>query len=219
MCRLFLAVLVALFSTTFTVHAWTASSAASSFGGKSLVPGANIKSHSSSIVVLQNGSTTVMKKGKANVQPEMRGQYKRQKEMAEMQSQMMAASKPGEDGLPVFNLFVRTKTQKIWYPCGSFKGDERSAALSKSWSEGGILSGISKKQLDGGIAGSLYSDLTKLKGTVVRAYPQLRKAQNDMEFGYKLKFDGLPEEKGKEVFPVEPTENKGPLDGLKNIFS
>ena len=74
MCRLFLAVLVALFSTTFTVHAWTASSAASSFGGKSLVTGANIKSHSSSIVVLQNGSTTVMKKGKANVQPEMRGQ-------------------------------------------------------------------------------------------------------------------------------------------------
>lgn len=115
MCRLFLAVLVALFSTTFTVHAWTASSAASSFGGKSLVTGANIKSHSSSIVVLQNGSTTVMKKGKANVQPEMRGQYKRQKEMAEMQSQMMAASKPGEDGLPVFNLFVRTKTQKVRY--------------------------------------------------------------------------------------------------------
>jgi len=119
-----------------------------------------------------------MKKGKPNLPPQMRGQYKRQKEMSAQQQAMMAASKPGEDGLPVFNLFVRTKSQKIWYPCGSFKGDDRSAALSKSFSEDGLLSGISKKQLDGGIAGSLYSDLTKLKDTVCRAYPQLRKKSN-----------------------------------------
>merc|ERR1711935_1225867 len=119
-------------------------------------------------------------------------------EMSAQQQAMMAASKPGEDGLPVFNLFVRTKSQKIWYPCGSFKGDERSAALAKSYSEGGLLSGISKKQLDGGIAGSLYSDLNKLKETVMRAYPQLRKSRNDMEFGYKLAYDGLPDDKAKE---------------------
>merc|ERR1711933_226415 len=131
---------------------------------------------------------------------------KRQREMNEMQQQMMAASKPGADGFPVFNLFVRTKTQKIWYPCGSFKGDERSATLSKSWSDGGMLSGISKKQLDGDIAGSLYSDMTKLKETVCRAYPQLRKARNDMEFGYRLAYDGLPEDKSKEIFPVESKE-------------
>jgi len=160
-----------------------------------------------------------MKKGKSNVPPAMRGQYERQKEMSQMQQQMMAASKPGSDGFPVFNLFVRTKTQKIWYPCGSFKGDERSAALSKSYSEGGFLSGISKKQLDGGIAGSLYSDLPKLKETVIRAYPQLRKARADMEFGYKLNYQGLPEDKAKAIVPVEPKEQKGPLDGLKNIFS
>lgn len=54
-----------------------------------------------------------MKKGKANVPPQMRGQYQRQREMNEMQQQMMAASKPGADGFPVFNLFVRTKTQKV----------------------------------------------------------------------------------------------------------
>ena len=108
---------------------------------------------------------------------------------------------------------------QIWYPCGSFKGDDRSAALAKSWSEGGMLSGISKKQLDGGIAGSLYSDLAKLKDTVMRAYPQLRKKSNEMEFGYKLAFDGLPEDKAKQTFPVEPKEPKGALDGLRNIFS
>lgn len=204
---LILAAAIALCS----VDAWTTTSSASSFGGKSLV--------SKQAVVVQNGSSMEMKKGKANVPPMMRGQYQRQREMNEMQQQMKAASQPGADGFPVFNLFVRTTTQKIWYPCGSFKGDERSAALAKSYSEGGFLSGISKKQLDGGIAGSLYSDLNKLKETVMRAYPQLRKQRDNLEFGYKLNFEGLPADKAKEIVPVEPKEQSGPLDGLKNIFS
>lgn len=203
---------------TISIDAWTMTSTASSFGGKGLSIAGSCFS-TSSVIIVQNGSTTVMKKGKANVPPMMRGNYKRQKEMSQMQQQIIAASKPGDDGLPVFNLFVRTKTQKLWYPCGSFKGDERSAALSKAWSEGSMLAGISKKQLDGGIAGSLFSDLKKLKETVCRAYLQLRKARDEMEFGYRLAFDGLPEEKSKEIFSVEPKENKGPLDGLKNIFS
>lgn len=54
-----------------------------------------------------------MKKGKANVPPQMRGQYNKQREMNAMQQQMQAASKVGEDGFPVFNLFVRTTTQKV----------------------------------------------------------------------------------------------------------
>lgn len=91
--------------------------------------------------------------------------------------------------------------------------------MAKSYADDGLLAGISKKQLDGGIAGSLYSDLAKLKETVMRAYPQLRKSRNNLEFGYKLQFEGLPEEKSKEIIPVEPKEQKGPLDGLKNIFS
>jgi hypothetical protein len=91
--------------------------------------------------------------------------------------------------------------------------------LAKSYSEGGMMSGISKKQLDGGIAGSLAQDLPKLKETVCRAYPQLRKSREEFEFGYKLGFDGLSEEKSKEVIPVEPKEQTGIFDGVKNIFS
>lgn len=211
--RLFLVFAAAI--ALATVDAWTTTSSASSFGGQTLPS----STYSSKVVIVQNGSSMEMKKGKANVPPMMRGQYKRQKEMNEMQQQMMAASKPGADGFPVFNLFVRTTTQKIWYPCGSFKGDERSAALAKSYSDDGLLAGISKKQLDGGIAGSLYSDLPKLKETVMRAYPQLRKSRDNLEFGYKLKFEGLSEEKSKEIIPVEPKEQSGPFDGLRNIFS
>lgn len=81
------------------------------------------------------------------------------------------------------------------------------------------MEGISKKQLDGGIAGSLYSDLNRLEETVGRAYPQLRKSRANLEYGYKLAFPGLSEEKAKEIVPVEPKEQGGPLDGLRNIFS
>mmetsp|Transcript_93227 Transcript_93227/g.268443 ORF Transcript_93227/g.268443 Transcript_93227/m.268443 type:complete len:206 (-) Transcript_93227:15-632(-) len=202
----FLLLVVLSLAVLGPVHPWTSSSM-TSFGGRRMMLG------------VQNGSKLDMKKGKANVPPQMRGQYKKQQEMAEMRRQIMEASQPGSDGLPVFNLFVRTKRQNIWYPCGSFKGDERSAALAKSYSDGGMLSGISKKQLDAGIAGSLYRDVAKLKETVCRAYPQLRKVKEELEFGYKLAFEGLPEEKAKEIIPVEPKEQKGVLDGIRNIFS
>lgn len=91
--------------------------------------------------------------------------------------------------------------------------------MAKSYSEGGMLSGISKKQLDGGIAGSLFQDLDRLVETVCRAYPQLRKSRKEFEFGYKLSFEGLSVEQAKEVIPVEPKENKGIFDGVRNIFS
>lgn len=108
----------------------------------------------------------------------------------------------------------------MWYPCGSFKGDERSKALAQSYADGGMMSGLSKKQLDAGISGSLYQDLTKLQEGVCRSYPQLRKnAKAGFEWGYKLAFEGLPEDKANKIELVEPKEQKGVLDGVKNIFS
>jgi hypothetical protein len=62
---------------------------------------------------VQNGALMEMKKGKPNVPPQMRGQYKKQQEMARMQREILEASRPGADGLPVFNLFVRTKRQNV----------------------------------------------------------------------------------------------------------
>jgi Family of unknown function (DUF6523) len=107
----------------------------------------------------------------------------------------------------------------MWYPCGSFKGDQRSAALAKNYAGGGLLSGVSKKQIDAGIGGSLFRDQKKLADTVCRAYPQLRKSTNDFEYGYKLAFTGLSEEQANEIKVVEPKEQKGFLDNIKNVFS
>lgn len=82
-----------------------------------------------------------------------------------------------------------------------------------------MMAGISKKQLDAGVAGSLYRDQDKLKESVIRTYPQLRKSRDELEFGFKLAFEGLSEEQSKEIKLIEPKEQKGVLDGIKNIFS
>ena len=104
---------------------------------------------------------------------------------------------------------------QMWYPCGSFKGDDRSMALCTTYRDGGLFAGMSKNQLDGGIAASLYGDLGKLKESVFRGYPQLRKSKDSLEWGYKLAFEGLDSE---EITIIEPKESKGVMDNLKNMF-
>lgn len=105
----------------------------------------------------------------------------------------------------------------MWYPCGNFKGDDKSKALCKNYADNGLLAGISKKQLDAGIAGSLWQDQTKLRNSITRTYPQLRQVDK-LEFGYKLAFDGLSD-KQREITLVEPKEQKGMMDSIKNLFS
>ena len=60
-----------------------------------------------------NGSTIEMKKGKANVSPQMRQQYKRAQEMEGYRQQMIDSQTAGADGFPVFNLFVRTPLKNV----------------------------------------------------------------------------------------------------------
>jgi hypothetical protein len=106
----------------------------------------------------------------------------------------------------------------MWYPCGSFKGDNRSQALCTSIKDNGWLSSISKDQLDSGIAGSLWRDQDKLKETIVRVYPQLRETRDTLEFGYKIGFEGLSEEQLK-IQAIVPKEQKGLLDNIKDKVS
>ena len=66
-----------------------------------------------------SSGTIEMKKGKANVSPQMRQQYKRAQEMESYRQQMIDSQTAGADGLPVFNLFVRTPLKNVSYiRCG-----------------------------------------------------------------------------------------------------
>jgi len=165
-----------------------------------------------------NKFSTLEMKGGKGVPRQMRSQLKRQQEIGEMREQMASNQSYGADGLPVFNLFVRTPRANLWYPCGSFKGDDRSGALCSNYQKDGFLAGISKKQIDAGVSGSLFRDQAKLVETICRQYPQLRKSKDELQFGFKLSYEGLSEEQSK-VTLVEPKEQKGVLDGIKTMFS
>jgi hypothetical protein len=102
-----LRLLLALFMVADS-HAWATGSMVSSFGGAVLLTQRPMASPSAIA-----GSSITMKKGKANVPPQMRGQYAKMKQMAAMREQLVAASTPGADGLPVFNLFVRTQKKNV----------------------------------------------------------------------------------------------------------
>jgi hypothetical protein len=102
MMRLLLLCFATLFACT---NAWTMTgSRVSSFGGSVLM---------TATAPTTSSSPLEMKKGKPNVPVNMRGDYRRQKELSQMRDQMLAASKTGPDGLPVFNLFVRTKKANV----------------------------------------------------------------------------------------------------------
>jgi hypothetical protein len=69
--------------------------------------------HTSSSASSRTTTNLEMKKGKPNVPTNMRSQYKRAQEMENYRQQMMDSQKMGADGLPVFNLYVRTSLKNV----------------------------------------------------------------------------------------------------------
>jgi hypothetical protein len=107
--------LISLTGRISLVSGWTTGSAVSGFSGSVLLLERRVEygTSSSSSSSSSSGAWLSMKKGKANVPPQMRGQYEKQKEMMAQREQMIAMTKPGPDGFPVFNLFVRTKRANV----------------------------------------------------------------------------------------------------------
>lgn len=109
--------LIVLLGSSSTAAAYTVSPQRSSyFVGHSVyhttAAAAAPQTSSSSRVTSSN---LTMKKGKANVPPQMRSQYARAQEMENYRQQMMESQRMGADGLPVFNLYVRTSLKNVSY--------------------------------------------------------------------------------------------------------
>ena len=102
-----------------------------------------------------------------------------------------------KDGLPEFNIYVRVKGQKQWLPAGSM-------AVSRT------------NQINQAI---FQQEEELLKG-VFRLFPKLRKQQNELEYGHRLKeFKDEPI-----VVATRPTAGAGNLfqaavSGVKERFS
>lgn len=102
-----------------------------------------------------------------------------------------------KSGMPEFNIYVRIKGQKNWFPAGSMAVN-RSSQINQA----------------------LFQEEEELQKGVFRLFPKLRKHQSELEYGYRLKeFNDEPI-----TVATRPTANAGnfiqsTLGSLKERFS
>ncbi len=102
-----------------------------------------------------------------------------------------------KSGLPEFNIYVRVKGQGNWLPAGSMTVN-RSSLISQA----------------------LFQQEEELLKSVIRLFPKLRKHQDQLEYGYRLKeFNDEPI-----VVATRPTASAGnmiqsAIASLKERFS
>mmetsp|Transcript_8600 Transcript_8600/g.17421 ORF Transcript_8600/g.17421 Transcript_8600/m.17421 type:complete len:189 (-) Transcript_8600:2908-3474(-) len=128
-------------------------------------------------------------------------------------------SRPGmpdlpEDGTPVFALYVRSSTAKIWYPLGALKGDERSKGLVQAAKGNQWGKRMSAEALDKGVARTVFADLRKTTESAIRQYPQLKTNRDALEFGYKVFAKGI--EKDNVITLVTKEMSLNFLDWVKS---
>jgi len=113
------AILLAMTTTTTTMMISVSAYSilpqrASYFVGRDVLASATTSSATrASHAAASTSSIIEMKKGKANIPSHMRSQYARAQEMEGMRKQMMESTTVGSDGMPIFNLFVRTSLKNV----------------------------------------------------------------------------------------------------------
>mmetsp|Transcript_4576 Transcript_4576/g.8986 ORF Transcript_4576/g.8986 Transcript_4576/m.8986 type:complete len:217 (+) Transcript_4576:43-693(+) len=168
-------------------------------------------------------SIVMMGKGKG-VPINQRGNAERMKQAQSMKEQMLGGD--DSDGYPIFTIYVRSSVGKVWYPCGSLKGDDRSKALVESWKENSLfLKDQYKNTLDKGMAKSVFDQKDAFMQSVFRLYPQLKKTKGEIEFGFKVRIKGIEakfeaEGRSDELKMTMLTEDMtgGLLDSMKSAF-
>jgi hypothetical protein len=122
------------------------------------------------------------------------GQPKQAKKASKNTEKRAAASqqydKMKADGLPEFNIFIRIKDKKNWFPIGSLAVNRSSQ-----------------------IHHAIFQQEAELLQGAFRLFPVLRKSQNNLEYGYRLK--EFPDEQIQVA--TRPATTGGNV--LQNLFS
>jgi hypothetical protein len=102
-----------------------------------------------------------------------------------------------KSGLPEFNIYVRIKGQGNWLPAGSMTVN-RSNQINHA----------------------LFQQEEELLKSVFRLFPKLRKHQNNLEYGYRLKeFKDEPIQLAVRPKPTTANLIQSTLAGVKERFS
>lgn len=103
---------------------------------------------------LHTPQRTLEMKGKGGRVPiDQRGEYLKQERAMEARKQL---NKANPEGVPVFQVYVRPKAGGLWIPAGDLAGDNRATSLVNAYMSG-FLTETYKKQLDQGIARSIFA--------------------------------------------------------------
>ena len=139
-------------------------------------------------------------KGKGGRVPvNQRGEYLKQQRMMEARAQMTANK---VEGVPVFKVFVRPKAGGLWIPCGDLAGDQRATALVNAYMSG-FMSEMYEGQIRQGIAKSIFSQEDQFVSGLIENYKPFKKfTKDDLQFGYKVEYEGLEEKMGEQSIQV-----------------
>jgi hypothetical protein len=150
-----------------------------------------------------NVASLVMKGKGSRIPINQRGEFmKRQKMLEQKENLDKAAAVNKKEGVPVFKVFVRPKAGGLWIPCGDLAGDQRATALVNAWMSG-FMSDMYKGQLDSGIARSIFSQEDSFAQNIIENFKPFRKLKKeDLEFGFKVEFEGLEEKMGEQKITV-----------------
>lgn len=129
------------------------------------------------------------------------GQPKQTKQSSKSAEKRAVASKQYDkmkaDGLPEFNIFVRIKDHKNWFPIGSLAVN-RSNQISRA----------------------IYQQEAELLQGAFRLFPVLRKSQNNLEYGYRLReYPDEPIQIAVRSEPGKPNPLQGVANKIKDTFA
>jgi hypothetical protein len=108
----------------------------------------------------------------------------------------------------------------IWIPCGDLAGDDRAKSLVNAW-KSGFMTDMYRQNIEQGIARSVFNQEDSfVKGITENFKPFRKLTKKDLEFGFKVEFEGVEEKFGEQkITPLVKGMEKGWFDNIKEGFA
>ena len=160
-----------------------------------------------------------MKRKGKRVPIQDRGEYMKRQRILYARSADEASRGVDDDTIPTFQVFARPRQGGLWIPAGDLKGDQRATAICNAIMTG-FMTSMYEGQLTQGIARSLFAQGDSFAQSLIDNYKPFSKlAVADIQFGYKVKYEGFEEKMGEQkVIALEKGMERGWQDNVADAF-